>query len=225
MIADLRLRLVAALVLVACLSQLHHPGVALLAVVLVLPLAQRRLRHVEGFVLLLFVTLPLTVPGEPLFGPVSREGTALAALLACKVAAAALVLRALLGDVEIARLGAALRALRLPEPLVRIFVLAPRYLSVIGDESRRLRLAMRARGFHPGTNRHTLRSYGNLTGMLLLRGLDRAGRVEEAMRMRGFSGQFLHAPFARPGAADWARGAALCAAGLLLLGVDRLCSL
>lgn len=232
MIADLRLRLVAALVLLSCLSQLHRPEAALFAVACGLLLGWRsfdlhRLMHVEGFVLLLVMLLPLTVPGSPLLtaGPltVSREGARLAALLACKVTAAALVLMALLGGVQISRLGAALGALRLPEPLVRVFVLAPRYLDVIRAEARRLRVAMRARGFRPGTNRHTLRSYGNLTGMLLVRGLDRARRVEEAMRMRGFSGRFPHAPFARPGAADWAGLAALCGGGVLLLGVDRLC--
>jgi cobalt/nickel transport system permease protein len=230
-IFDLRLRLVAAFWAVACLSQLTRPEVALAAALGAAALAWgrvqwRRLLHVEGFLLILLLVLPFTVPGEALLrlGPLSlsREGLLRAGLVGCKVTAAALLLMALLGRVEMARLGAALHALRLPEPLVRVFVLAPRYLEVIRAEAARLRLAMRARGFRPGTGRHTWRSYGNLTGMLLVRALERARRVEEAMRMRGFSGRFAHAAFARPRAADWAGFAALCLSGALAVAVDRL---
>lgn len=229
---DLRLRLMAALALVACLSQLRQLEVALAGLALCVGLAwgridRHRLRHVEGFVLVLLLLLPLTVPGRALLtlGPVeiSQEGILRALLLASKIFASALVLMALLGAVETARLGAALHALRLPEPLVRVFVLAPRYLEVIRGESTRLRMAMRARGFRPGTNRHTLRSYGNLTGMLLVRGLDRARRVDEAMRMRGFSGRFAHAAFPPPRALDWAWFAGCVAVGGGILAVDRLC--
>ncbi|RWR31820.1 cobalt ECF transporter T component CbiQ [Sinirhodobacter populi] len=227
---DLRLRLIAAFVLVACLSQLSQLPVAgaALAVLAVASFGRvplRRLRHVEGFVLLLFVMLPFTLPGTPLLtlGPLemSREGLARAALLACKVLASALVLLAFLGAVEPARLGAALHALRLPEPLVRIFALTPRYLALIRDEIRRLHEAMRARGFRPGTNRHSWRSYGNLIGMVILRALDRTRRVDEAMRCRGFTGRFPHAALPRPGLRDW-RGVVLTAGlGVVLVLADR----
>lgn len=231
MIADLRLRLIAALVVVGCLSQIAHLPAALAALAAAAMLAWgkirlRRLLHLEAFLVLLLIMLPLTVPGRPLatIGPfaLSAEGGALALLVGVKVTAAALLLAALLGGVDPLRLGAALSSLRVPEPLVRVFILAPRYLGLIGAEARRLRLAMRARGFRPGTNLHTLRSYGNLIGMLLLRGLDRARRVEEAMRMRGFSGRFVHMHPARPGARDWAAALALGFGAALILVLDRL---
>ena len=229
--ADLRLRLVAAVLLVLAASQLAHlgPALAALALALLLALAARpdralwrRLRHVEGFVALLLLTLPFAVPGAPLLtlGPLSAslEGLSRAALLAAKVTTAALVLLALLGTVEPIRLGAALHALRLPEPLVRLFVLTLRYLGLIGDEARRLREAMRARAFRARTDRHTWRSFGNLIGMLLVRALDRAERVTEAMRCRGWAGRMPvsdHPPF------TWADGvfAVLLAAALLALVV------
>ncbi|MPT25037.1 MAG: cobalt ECF transporter T component CbiQ, partial [Starkeya sp.] len=109
---DLRLRLVGAFVLIACLSQLHRlpvavaaVGVVVLAVALSRPPARlwRRLLHVEGFLLLLFATLPFTLPGQTLFalGPLtaSVEGVARAALIAAKVSASVLVLVGLLGAV------------------------------------------------------------------------------------------------------------------------------
>lgn len=233
--ADLRLRLVAAVLLVLAASQLAHlgPALAALALALILALAARpdralwrRLRHVEGFVALLLLTLPFAVPGAPLLtlGPLSAslEGLARAALLAAKVTTAALVLLALLGTVEPIRLGAALHALRLPEPLVRLFVLTLRYLGLIGDEARRLREAMRARAFRARTDRHTWRSFGNLIGMLLVRALDRARRVEEAMRLRGFSGRFPHAALAAPTARDWTGFALLTGLAAAALLLDRL---
>lgn len=233
--ADLRLRLVAVVLLVLAASQLAHlgPALAALALALILALAARpdralwrRLRHVEGFVALLLLTLPFAVPGAPLLtlGPLSASlaGLARAALLAAKVSTAALVLLALLGTVEPIRLGAALHALRLPEPLVRLFVLTLRYLGLIGDEARRLREAMRARAFRARTDRHTWRSFGNLIGMLLVRALDRARRVEEAMRLRGFSGRFPHAALAAPTARDWTGFALLTGLAAAALLLDRL---
>lgn len=232
---DLRLRLLAAVLLVLAASQLAHlgPALAALALALILALAARpdralwrRLRHVEGFVALLLLTLPVAVPGAPLLtlGPLSAslEGLARAALLAAKVTTAALVLLALLGTVEPIRLGAALHALRLPEPLVRLFVLTLRYLGLIGDEARRLREAMRARAFRARTDRHTWRSFGNLIGMLLVRALDRARRIEEAMRLRGFSGRFPHAALAAPTARDWTGFALLTGLAAAALLLDRL---
>ena len=182
----------------------------------------RRVLQVETFVILLFLTLPFAVAGTPLFaiGPLvaSIEGVGRAALVAMKISAALLIIMSLLGTIEPARIGAALHALRLPEPLVQLYMLTVRYLALIRAEAVRLHDAMRARAFTPRSNRHTWRSYGYLIGMLLVRALDRAVRVEEAMRCRGASGRYPHAALPAPRPADWA-GFALTAglATVLLL--------
>ncbi|WP_442771984.1 cobalt ECF transporter T component CbiQ [Paenirhodobacter enshiensis] len=233
--SDLRLRMIGALAVLMALSQLHRVEVALAAlVVLLVGVAAlrpgrdlwHRLLHVEGFVLILVLLLPLTVPGRPVAHvaglPITAEGLVRAGLIACKVTSAALVLLAAFGRVEPIRLGAALHALGVPEALVRIFVLALRYLGLIRDEAGRLVDAMRLRGFRPGLNRHSWTSYGNLIGMLLLRALARAGRIEEAMRLRGFSGRFPHAALAPAVLRDKMALAALIAAALLLTLADRL---
>ena len=67
MIGDQRLRLVAALVAVGCLSQVTHLPVAVAALCAALVLgwrriSLRRLIHLEAFVLVLLVMLPLTMP-------------------------------------------------------------------------------------------------------------------------------------------------------------------
>lgn len=232
---DLRLRIVAAFVLIACISQLHALPVAGAVLALVMLAvwraapgapAWRRLLHVEGFMLLLFATLPFTLAGRPLFtlGPLtaSVEGVWRAALIASKVSASVLVLMTLLGDAEPSRLGAALRGLRVPERLTRLLVMTVRYTSLIRDEARRLHDAMRARGFRPRSNRHTWRSYGNLIGMLLVRALERAQRVEEAMLCRGYDGRFPYRAQPAPTRRDWAGFGLIVGSGALALVMDRL---
>ncbi len=232
---DVRLRLVGAFLIIAALSQVSDLALALAALsgAVLLALASGatarlwwRILHVETFVLLLLVTLPFAIAGTPLFaiGPLtaSTEGLMRAVLVAGKVSAAILVLMVLLGEVEPVRIGAALHALRVPEPIVRLFLLTVRYLSLIGDEARRLHDAMRARGFVARSNRHTWKSYGYLIGMLLVRALERAERVEEAMRCRGFSGRYFHAALPAPALGDWLGFAFLTslAAVLLLCGLS-----
>ncbi len=234
--ADLRLRLVAAFLLVAAISQLRGlaTAAAALAVILLATLVLfrperrlwRRLVHVEGFVLLLFVMLPFTMPGAPLFtiGPLSAswEGLARAALIACKISASVLILLTFLGAVDPQRMGGALRGLRVPEPLVRLFVLTVRYVGVVREELQRLAEAMRARGFRARSNRHTWRSYGNLIGMVLVRALERAQRVEEAMLCRGYDGRFPYRALPAPAARDWAGFTLLAVLAVTVFGIDRL---
>ncbi|HWJ73950.1 MAG TPA: cobalt ECF transporter T component CbiQ [Kaistia sp.] len=231
---DLRLRIVAAFILILCISQVHWLPVAVAALALTAAAAWssglerhlwHRLLHVEGFMLLLFLTLPLTMPGQPIFSlgvvSASLEGLGQAALIACKVSACVLVLMILLGDVEPARLGAALGDLGLPEPIARLIAMTARYLQLIRDEARRLHDAIRARGFRAGSNRHTWRSYGNLIGMLLVRALDRSRRIEEAMLCRGYGGRFPRRSRPAPTRSDWMRFTALAVLGIALIGVDR----
>jgi cobalt/nickel transport system permease protein len=231
--ADPRLRIVAAFAAVLSLSQLTLLPLAAAACAGALVAAAlspagvpwRRLVHVEGFVLLLLVALPLTVPGTPLLqaGPLvaSAEGLAFAALLGCKITAAVLILTVLLSGLDPVRLGGALGALRVPPRLVALFVATARYSETIRQEAGRLRGAMRARGFRPRTDLHTLRSYGNLMGMLLVRSLDRAERVGEAMRARGFTGHMPRPELSPPTRPDIARAGLIAGfAALLFLG-DR----
>jgi cobalt/nickel transport system permease protein len=60
---------------------------------------------------------------------------------------------------------------------------------VLREEYLRLRGAMKVRGFRPGTNWHTYRSFGYLVGMMLVRAIERSERILGAMKCRGFSGR------------------------------------
>lgn len=84
----------------------------------------------------------------------------------------------------------AAHSLRVPGLLVQVLMLTYRYLFLLGEEFRRLRTALRVRGFRNRAAMHSYRTIGQVAGTLLVRSLDRAERVAHAMRARGFEGQF-----------------------------------
>jgi len=77
-----------------------------------------------------------------------------------------------------------------PGLLVHLALLSYRYLFVLADELARLRVALRVRGYRNRATRHSYRTAGHVAGTLLVRGYERAERVGQAMRCRGFDGRF-----------------------------------
>ncbi|MDE1569860.1 cobalt ECF transporter T component CbiQ [Aquabacter sediminis] len=201
---DPRTRLLSAFACVLAIISLHQITLAAAALLAALGLAlasglgpsalARRLAHMEGFMLVLLVLLPFTTPGAPVLElggfAASQEGLSRAVLIVVKVNACAACVFALIGTLEPVRVGQAAARLGVPEPLVHLFLMMVRYVSLIREETGRLRDAMRARAFVPRTSLHTWRSLGQLCGMILVRALERAERVHEAMRCRGFAGRF-----------------------------------
>ncbi|MFD2110815.1 cobalt ECF transporter T component CbiQ [Thiorhodococcus fuscus] len=200
---DPRLRILAALLFALVTIGLQHLEIALLAFALALGLALtagmrpafllRRLAALEGFMAILLLSLPFTVPGTPIatLGPLtaSQEGLHQAGLILLKANAVVLALTALAGTLEPVVFGHALGRLGVPEKLVHLLLMTIRQIHLLHQEYLRLRQAMRARAFVPRSDRHTWSSYGWLMGMLLVRSLDRARRLMAAMRCRGFRGR------------------------------------
>jgi len=225
---DPRGRVVAAVAFAIVIVSLSSPAALGAGLVLALALAggarlplartARRVAAMDGFIVVLLLTLPFTTPGTPwltVLGLTASEEGALHALrIVLKANAVMLALLALVGTLDEARLGHALARLRVPAKLVHLLLLTMRYVEVLADEYGRLRTAMRARAFRPGLNAHTLRTFGYLVGMLLVRALERAERVLEAMKCRGFDGRFHLLDDLRAGPRDWAFGAC----GLAVLG-------
>ena len=142
----------------------------------------------------LVLTVPLGVPGTPLFaaGPLvySREGLLAASLMVTKGNAIFAVFYALVKPLTPAELGAALSSLGLPDRLILILALASRYLEVMQAEWNRLFTAAKTRGFTPGTSRRAWSTYGLMLALLLVRAMDRAVSIHQAMLCRGFNGRF-----------------------------------
>jgi len=153
-----------------------------------------RLLLVNGMIIFLWVFLPFTYKGEALFniGPLAgtKEGVLYASQITVKCNAILLAMIALLSTTPISTLGHAMGQLYFPDKIIHLFLFTYRYIHVIFQEYNRLINAMRIRGFIPGTNLHTYRSYAYLVGMLLVRSYDRAERIHKAMLCRGFHGKY-----------------------------------
>jgi cobalt/nickel transport system permease protein len=175
------------------------PALALSLILIVLTdLPARKVFHrlllVNGLILFLWLLLPFTFRGEPLFhiGPLvgSKEGVLYASQITVKCNTILLAMIALVATIPIFTLGHAMRRLHFPDKIVHLFLFTYRYIHVIFLEYQRLVNAMRIRGFAPHTNLHTYRSYAYLVGMLLVKSYDRAERVYKAMLCRGFTGKY-----------------------------------
>jgi cobalt/nickel transport system permease protein len=107
-----------------------------------------------------------------------------------------------------------LQRLRLPALLVQIATFMLRYVHVVSDELRRMRIAREARGFTARGVRH----WGVLArtaGALFIRCYERGERVHLAMLSRGYDGTMPVIDRLAATRADWARAAALPAAALV----------
>ena len=153
------------------------------------PLLQvaRRMAAVNLFLVLVWIFLPFSSPAGPgaafALGPftASWEGIRLAFLITVKSNSIILLNLALLCSMRVITLVRALEALRLPGKLCQTLFFSLRYFQVIHAEYHRLHDAMKMRGFCPKTNLHTIRAYGQLLSMLLVRSLNRGQRVYEAI--------------------------------------------
>ncbi len=154
----------------------------------------RRLSAINVFIVFLAVTVPLTMSGSALwnFGSlhISREGVALALAVTLKANAIMLVFIAFVASIPFPTLGHALECLGLSRKLTFLLMFTYRYIHTLADEWRRLNTAARLRGFVPRTGLHTYRTTGHMLGMVLVNSFDRAGRVYQAMLLRGFAGHF-----------------------------------
>ena len=238
--ADPRCKLAAALAFAVCVAPLRSPGPAALALLLgaalcawarlPLPRLLRRLTAVNVFVIFLWLFLPFSLSGAPLLriGPfpglpdwliltATDAGVAQAVLVTLKSNAIVLAFIALAGTSDVTAVGHAVAGMGLPDKLALLLLFTWRQLHVVAQEYHRLRTAAKVRGFTPGTNLHTYRTYANLAGMVLVRSFDRAERVGQAMRLRGFAGRFhmLAEPAGHPGDRVLSAAIILCAVALL----------
>ena len=228
---DPRWRIVGAAFFSVVVAILERPSALALAILAALvmtsaarlpfkPLAAR-LRSAAAFLLMLWIVLPLGHGGPVLFeaGPlnVHPEGLALAGRISLKTAAILLAFTALVATMPAATLGHALDRIGMTPKLTFLLLMCYRYLFVLDKEYQRLARAARIRGFRPGTDRHTYRTYAYLVGMIFVRAAARAQRVHQAMRCRGFDGRFHSIQaFAAPGHRETCFGLLM---GLTVIGM------
>lgn len=201
---DPRWKLVALSVFVACSAAVQSPpallavlSVALLLVFLArLPVlfALRSLRYPVLFVVLMLPVLAVTAGGAALtrIGPLPlyREGIATAAAIGVRAVAIVLAFLVMFSTARVHVTMQALQRLRVPAALVLILLFTYRYIFLYVEDLRKLRNAARLRGFSFAGGVRRLRTPASLIVVLLVRSFEQSERVEAAMRLRGFDGDF-----------------------------------
>ncbi len=221
--------------LVAAVRALPPTGAALLGALVLAAVARLPWRWYLGrvaaaglFVALFALPLPFLLAGPGptwAFGPVTVSwfGVSTALLVAAKALTILTLMLVLLASAPLEDTLKAAHALRVPGLLVQLAVLTYRYIFVLEGELARLRVALRVRGYRNRADRHSYRTIGHVAGALLVRGYERAERVGQAMRCRGFNGRFHSLTGFRTTVADVATFVLLvgCGAGLLAWDVFR----
>lgn len=173
----------------------------------------RRLATATAMYVLFLVWLPL-VPeaGDATIElgrlTVSLPGLLRLTVLSAKLAGMISLMLVLLATTPLPEVFKAARALGLPRLLVLLLLLTYRYVFLLMEEFARLRIALRVRGFRNSANLHSYRTIGQVAGTLLVRSQERSDRVAQAMRCRGFDGEFRTLHEFRAG---WRDGAAFMA--------------
>ena len=148
---------------------------------------------------------------------VSETGLVRAVTLVMKAASVVSLMLVLLATAPLHDTFKAAQCLRMPGWLVQLALMSYRYVLLLAEEFVRLRTALRVRGYRNRAGLHSYRTIGQVAGTLLVRGHERSERVAQAMRCRGFAGQFrsLH-DFRTRGADVLFFAAAIAGAGAVL---------
>ena len=154
----------------------------------------KRLKPVFWFLLMIWIILPLTFEGDILYQFYWLKMTGQGVILCCKITIKSitilLLFSALIATMTVASLGNGLHRIHVPDKMVFLLLMSYRYISVIEEEYQRLLRAAKFRGFNPGTNLHSYKTFAYLAGMLFVRASLRAQRVHQAMLCRGFNQKF-----------------------------------
>ena len=191
----------------------------------------KRLAAVTLFVGPFFIVMPLTVktrPGDTIyffshlsFLEMNTRGLLLACRVYSKAVAIVLLVVPMFGtnrfDISIK----ALEHLKIPNSVIQMLLFSYRYIFGFLAELKRMSLAMKIRKFSPSTNLHTLKTYGNFVGTLLVRSFERTEDVYHAMLARGYTGVLRTRFEYRTRAGDFVKSSLIFVAVLGIIYFDR----
>lgn len=178
----------------------------------------KRLFWVFPFAGALVVIFPFITPGDPVWQAqaggftltATAQGLAWALVLALRVLNAVLALTLLTATTSFRELMQTFRDLRVPAVFVQTIEFMIRYILVLVDEAGRMRIARQARCFKKGRSLldyHTVKTLGQMIGVLFLRSCGRGERVYLAMLARGLSANRVDRPGRNLGVRDVGWGA------------------
>jgi len=153
------------------------------------------IQHLKGvslFIIPFLVIMPFTVKGDEIFSfyaiKVTYEGLRYGILVAVRAFSAVMLIFPMIATTRFETTIRALEKLKIPNILVQMLMFTYRYIFVFVDEFQRIWTAMESRGFKLRTTLYALGTLGKAMGMLFVRSYERAERVYNAMRSRGYTG-------------------------------------
>lgn len=191
---ETRSRLVAGVLFVFGVIALENPWMVLVAFSLVLgaalamglglPFLVKRLALLAPF--LFFMTVPVLLGGGL---PPAADRYTLAALVTLKALTSMTVMLLLLVAQPPEELLQGMAGLGMPPKIIAVLFLAYRYCFLFIQEIKNTRRALVSRLFSGGLDRRSLGVYGEVSGGLLIKSLDRSEQVYRAMAGRCFQGR------------------------------------
>ncbi|MEB1806104.1 MAG: cobalt ECF transporter T component CbiQ [Bacillaceae bacterium] len=143
----------------------------------------KRYLLITPFVLLM--TVPLVFGGG---FPIDPDRVTFALLIILKAVTSMTILTIILETQSVDQFMNSLAHLKVPPIMISVLLLSYRYVFMFLDDIQKMQLALKTRFFNGGISIKNLKVYGQLTGALLLKSLDRSEKVFQAMVSRGFSG-------------------------------------
>ncbi|MSR30462.1 MAG: energy-coupling factor transporter transmembrane protein EcfT [Gemmataceae bacterium] len=176
--------------------------------------------------LLLFsLPAPLLATGQPLKSfsglAITREGISLGAMLFFKGLAIACLGLCLVGSQSHHDLIRGLQGLGVPAKIASVFWLFIRYLDLILEEFKRMRVALAGKGYRPKNFLQHAWQLSRLSGNLLIRAMDHSNHVSMAVLARGFQGSFHSLDGFQSSRKDGLLFIFLLLTGLGILALDR----
>ena len=172
----------------------------------------RTLRRVNLAGVFVCLLLPLTYPGERMWGFFSLDGLLMGMLVMYRLNLISIVMHRLVVSLGVARIHDILAAVRAPEKLRILLLLTMRHISILADRAAMMRRAVALRGAGLPW-RLACYAFACGIGSAMVHGQDRAERSRIAIECRGGFGGF-----SQYGAMAWRRrDSLLCAACALYL--------
>lgn len=114
----------------------------------------------------------------------------------------------LMAVTPLAEITGSMRRLKMPNIFVTVFEMTYRYIGVLAEEAYSMHIAYSLRS--PDKKGIRMKDMGSFVGQLLLRSVDRAERVYNAMKCRGYTMRSIPGCGGRLSGADFVFGAAVC---------------
>lgn len=184
----------------------------------------RALCSVNLFLLFLWLIVPFSGSEDVLYSmgmlAVHADGVRIALLATVRANIIVCLFLGMVFGTPLHEVIKAMESFFIPHKLCAMLFFCARYVHDIRTMHQRLQTAATLRCFTPRVSRHTWRTAGNMFAMTVVRSLDQAHRVHQAMQLRGYAGSFHRLPQVPLQRLDWLVSGLLGVGFLLLMALE-----